>query len=83
MGFFFDFCVGPGEHLTCKSCGKDSFGTFPAEIAIHFPGLKNIDKPTVFVFPQLVICLNCGLAAFTMPEDELRLLARNSAASAG
>jgi hypothetical protein len=84
MGFFFfDFCAGRGEHLPCKSCGKDSHGSFPGEIAIHFPGLKNIDKPTVVVFPELVICLNCGLVAFTVPEDELRLLARNSAASAG
>jgi hypothetical protein len=83
MDFCFDFCAARRLHLTCKSCGKESHSSFLGEIAIHFPGLKNIDKPTVFVFPQLEICLNCGLAAFTVPEDELRLLARNSIPSAG
>jgi hypothetical protein len=48
---------------------------FTAEMGVHFPGLKNIDRPTVWVFPDLVVCLHCGLAEFVIPETELRLLA--------
>jgi len=48
---------------------------FTAEIGVHFPGLKNIDKPTVWVFPELVVCLYCGLAEFVILETELCLLA--------
>jgi hypothetical protein len=44
-------------------------------MGVHFPGLKNIDRPTVWVFPDLVVCLHCGLAEFVIPETELRLLA--------
>jgi hypothetical protein len=40
-------------------------------MAIHFPGLKNVDKPFVRVFPQIVVCLDCGTAKFTLTEAEL------------
>jgi hypothetical protein len=56
---------------------------FNGEIAIHLPGLENVDQPVVWVFPQLVVCLNCGTTEFAVQEDQLRLLARNQAAGAG
>jgi hypothetical protein len=48
---------------------------------IHFSGLKNLDKPTVMVFPKIMVCLDCGLTEFTIPEAELRLLGECGAAS--
>jgi hypothetical protein len=59
----------------CKSCETDNQSKFTAEIAIHFPGLKNIDKPIVWVFPELLVCLECGRAEFAIPEAKLRVLA--------
>jgi hypothetical protein len=50
---------------------------------IRSPGLKNIDKPIVWVFPELIVCLDCGTAEFVVPEDELRVLAKGDAAAAG
>ena len=41
--------------MSCKSCGSDSAGKFPAEIAIHLSGLKNLDKPHAWIFPTLVV----------------------------
>ena len=52
-------------------------------MAIHFRGLKNIDKPAVWVFPEIVVCLECGTAQFTITETELRELVRGDAAAAG
>jgi len=69
--------------MPCKSCGSVNQSKFNAEMGIHFPGLKNIDKPVVWVFPELVVCLNCGIAEFAMPEAQLRLLAKDDAAAAG
>jgi hypothetical protein len=54
---------------------------FRGEIVIHFPGLKSIDKPGVWVFPDLVLCLDCGAAEFAVPETELRLLAKGDDAA--
>ncbi len=69
--------------MPCKSCGSVNQSKFTAEMAIHFPGLKNIDKPVVWVFPELVVCLDCGTAQFAVPEAELRQLAKGDVAAAG
>jgi len=69
--------------MPCKSCGSANQSKFIGEIGIHFPGFKNIDKPIVWVFPEIVICLDCGTAEFAVPEAELRLLAKGDPASAG
>jgi hypothetical protein len=69
--------------MPCMSCGSVNHSKFSAEMGIHFLGLKNIDKPVVWVFPELVVCLDCGTAEFVVPEAELRLLLKSDAAAAG
>ena len=67
--------------MPCKSCGSVNQKKFSAEISIHFPGLQNIDEPVVWVFPKVVVCLDCGTAEFAVPEAELRQLAKGDAAA--
>jgi hypothetical protein len=69
--------------MACKSCGSVNQRKFSAEMAIHFPGLKNIDKPVVWVFPDVVVCLDCGTAEFDVLEEQLRFLAKDDADAAG
>jgi hypothetical protein len=64
--------------MSCKSCKSENQSNFNAEIGIHFPGLKGLNKPTVWVFPKLVVCLDCGVAEFALPERELRVLTTGS-----
>ena len=72
-----------GGSIPCKSCGSVNQKKFSAEVAIHFPELKNIYKPVVWVFPEVVVCLDCGTAEFAVPEEELGQLAKGDAAAAG
>ena len=51
-----------------------------AEMAIHFLGPKNIDEPVVWIFTELVVCVDCGIAEFAVPEAELLRLAEGDAA---
>ena len=37
---------------------------------------KNIDKPAVWVFSELIVCLDCGTTEFTVPKSELRQVAK-------
>jgi hypothetical protein len=67
--------------MRCQSCGSENMGKFGGEVGLHFRGLKNIDRPTVFAFPEILICLNCGIAQFTVPEAQLRQLAKGEAAA--
>jgi hypothetical protein len=61
--------------MSCQLCTSAREEEFAAEINIHFSGLKNLDKPSVFVFPKILVCLDCGFSRFTTPEDALALLA--------
>jgi hypothetical protein len=72
-----------GLRHVCMLCGSVYQKKFIAEMGIRFPGLKNIDKPVVWVFPEVVVCLDCGTAEFAVPEAELRELAKGDAAAAG
>jgi hypothetical protein len=51
-------------------------------MGIRFPGLKDIDKPVVWVFSDdVVVCLDCGTTEFAVPKEELRQLAKGDAAT--
>jgi hypothetical protein len=52
-------------------------------MGIHFSEPKKIDKPVVWVFPEIVVCLDFGTAEFTVTEAELCQLARGDDATAG
>lgn len=69
--------------MRCRACGSEKLGEYPAEIALHLAGRKNIDRPAVLVFPKIQVCVECGVAEFVVPEAELHLLVEgNSSASA-
>ena len=62
----------------CRSCASSRQMEFLGEICLHFPGgLESLDKPLVWAYPQVVVCLDCGLAQFTVPEAELSVIQEN------
>jgi hypothetical protein len=65
--------------MLCNSCGSVNQSKFKAEMGIHFSGLENLHKPVVWVFPELAICSDCGMAQFLVPETELRQLTEGDA----
>ena len=65
--------------MSCLSCGSAKHAELAAEMLIHFPGLKNMDKPGVLLFPKLTLCLDCGSSRFNVPETELALVAKDLA----
>jgi hypothetical protein len=71
------------DTMRCKLCGSVNQRKFIAEMGIRSPGPKGLDKPVVWVFPEVVVCLNCGISEFAVPEAELRELAKGDAAAAG
>jgi len=66
----------------CKSCRSDNRFAFNGEVAIHYPGLNGLDKPIVWVFPKLLVCLHCGFTEFSIPETELRMLSKGDSSVA-
>jgi len=68
--------------MSCKSCQSENQRTFNGEIAIHFPGLKGLDKPIVWVYPKILVCLNCGFTEFAISETGFQQLMEGDAAAA-
>jgi hypothetical protein len=60
--------------MSCKSCQSANRREFPAEINVHFPGSRNLTKPAVWLFPKLLVCLDCGFVEFAITDAELRRL---------
>jgi len=65
------------------TCGHNNQRQFPAEINIHFPGMEGLDKPSVWVFPRLLVCLDCGFTHFQTAETQLRQLSEDESSPAG
>ena len=60
--------------MTCHSCHSSNHRTYPCELNIHFPGFEGLDRPTVWAFPRLLVCLDCGETTFTLSQDQVREL---------
>jgi hypothetical protein len=67
--------------MGCPICESGNQGEFTAEVNVHFPGPKRLDDPGVFLFPKLLVCLDCGFSRFATPKPELALLAKSAATS--
>ena len=66
--------------MTCLSCRSANQAELTAEMMVHFPGLI-LKNPGVWIFPKLVVCLDCGSSRFSVPENELALIASGAAKS--
>lgn len=63
--------------MACGSCGFQYQEKLQAEIAIHS---RDLSSPLVFIFPSILVCMNCGkpeiVEEFVIPDNELRLLSK-------
>jgi hypothetical protein len=60
--------------MSRDKCACENQREFNGEVAIHFPGIKGLQKPIVMIFPKVRVCMDCGHADFTVPERELSVL---------
>lgn len=61
--------------MLCHSCHSENVREYSAEINIHFPGMKGLNIPTVWIFPRILVCMDCGETRFEIPESERKELA--------
>jgi hypothetical protein len=66
--------MGQQSNSPCKHCQSKNQNTFSGEVALHFRGLEGLNKPIVWVFQDISVCLDCGYAQFVVPERELEVL---------
>ena len=69
--------------VSCKSCNSTNQSRFPAEIVIHFPGVRDLDRSQVWAFPSLLVCFDCGFTEFVIDEEERKQLTEPDSANEG
>ena len=57
--------------MFCPQCASGNQAQLSAGMMIHFSGLKNLDKPGLFVFPRVLFCLDCGFSRFYCPGNRV------------
>jgi len=62
--------------MPCPCCLSSNQAEFPSEINFRFPARKNWTTPTFWVFPKILVCLDCGVSLFVTPKEELARLAQ-------
>jgi hypothetical protein len=58
--------------VSCMMCGSSRLVKARAEINLHIPGLRNLDNPGVLVFPDVLVCLDCGYCGFNAAQRDLK-----------
>jgi hypothetical protein len=65
--------------MSCARCLSLHETELNAEINLHFRGLANLGDPGIFVFPKILVCLDCGLSQFVVEKRELAQIVKRSA----
>jgi hypothetical protein len=60
--------------VSCRSCHSTNQSRFPAEIVVHFPGMKDLHRSQTWMFPSLLVCSHCGFTEFVIGKEELEQL---------
>ena len=61
--------------MKCRGCGASPAAhPFNGELALHFPGRDGLTRPIVWVFPRVLVCLQCGFAEFVVPDEQVQTL---------
>ena len=69
--FLYVVVLGREAIVPCHSCQSENQKHFPSEMNIHIP--QNLER-SVFAFPKLLVCLDCGTTEFRLEEILLRML---------
>ena len=64
--------------MSCTRCLSLHQTELNSEINLHFRGLPNLGEPGIFVFPKILVCLDCGLSEFVIEKRELAQIGEKS-----
>jgi hypothetical protein len=64
-----------GAGMSCRQCTSNNQSEFRTEMSVVHRQLKDLAKPPVLMWTDVLACLDCGFTEFTLGEEEVRLLA--------
>ena len=67
--------------MLCKACGSIIERKFKGEIGVRSSELNDLARPSVWLFPELFVCLDCGATELTAHKTELHQLTESDVAT--
>ena len=58
--------------IGCPICSSKNQRKLNGEVALHMPGIENLNAPIVWDFPGIRVCLDCGFALFALEDQPLK-----------
>lgn len=54
--------------MVCPKCQSSSLSEVPAEIRLYRNRPRTLSHPPLSPYPDVLICLDCGFAEFSVPQ---------------
>lgn len=67
--------------MPCQRCTSPNQRDYRAEVTIHLPGTKDLEKEPKLVFPSVRVCLDCGFAEFQLDKADVQQLISEAGAA--
>jgi len=64
--------------MACTVCLSRNQIEMNTEINIHYGGPADYGDPGIFLYPKVMVCLDCGVSQFTVGEDALAQIAAHT-----
>jgi hypothetical protein len=55
--------------MVCKVCSSGNQIQLKSEMCLHQP--SGFNRPELFIFPKVSICLQCGFTEFRLSDEDL------------
>jgi len=65
--------------MACRICSLELQSNLNAEVTIHLPGQKDLERNPIVAFPRVLVCTACGFTEFTLGSKELTVLRAETA----
>ncbi len=64
--------------MACTVCLSRNQVEMNTEINIHYSGPADYGDPGIFLYPKVMVCLDCGVSQFIVGEDDLAQIAAHA-----
>ena len=60
--------------VRCRRCSSEKVTWLDVEAILHLPGLRGLHQAPIWAYPKLLVCLVCGFAEGSIPQDVVQTL---------
>jgi hypothetical protein len=64
--------------MACKKCASENLQKLTAELTASSRHVDEVKHPPIYVYEELLVCLDCGFSEIVIPGAELEQLRKRA-----